>query len=253
MAEAAHSRKKTMRKWIVQFRPKRFQYLLCVLLGCVLVASLMGQDLIGRIVTAIVTSLAFVFTCVSTSPHKRVLFISATVASLFSIYCSLVLTVDLPPFNGTFCQASAKVIAIAFFLFAGNIIFRDVIKAGDVDVNRLCGSVCLYVMIGVVWGQFYQLCSVLDPGCFILDLAKLERHGVLNAYERSNLLNYFSYVTLSTLGYGDISPVSRITRTLAYSEALIGQIYLAILVSRLVGLHIATASTPAIAGGIEDD
>ncbi len=239
------TQKSVISKWSNYFRPRRFQFLLIILLICVLVSPLVGQDAPGRIFAATVTSLAFVQTCFSTSPKRHTLVMSSILAVTFALYCSMVLTIDIAPFNQPFCQASAKIVAIVFYLFSGSIIFRDVIRPGDVDVNKLCGSVCLYFMIGIVWGQFYQLCDVLDPGSFILDLSKLERHGILNAFERSNLLNYFSYVTLSTLGYGDISPVTRLTRTLAITEAILGQIYLAILVSRLVGLHIASGSSPA--------
>ncbi len=233
-----------MDDWFNKFRPRRFEYLLAVLLVSIEITPLVGQDFLGRTFGAIVSSLAFVMTCFSTSPKRRILILCCFIAFAISIFCSMAISVDVPPFNQQFYQASARVLAIGFYFSACLIIFRDVIRAGEVDINKLCGAVCLYVMIGVVWGQFYQLCDVLDPGCFVLDLSKLERHGVLNAFERASLLNYFSYVTLSTLGYGDISPVTRITRTLAYSEAILGQVYMAILVSRLVGLHIAASSSP---------
>ena len=207
-----------------------------------MIAPLLGQDIIGRAFTAIVSSLAFVQTCVSIIPRKRVLIIGGTLAFLLSVFGSLVLIVDTEPFNHYGFQAASRIIAIVFYAFAATIIFRDVIRAGDVDVNKLCGAVCLYLLIGILWGQFYQLAEVLDPNSFYLDLAKMENHGPLTHFEKANLLNYFSYVTLSTLGYGDISPVSRATRTLAWSEALLGQVYMAILVSRLVGLHIASSS-----------
>jgi len=242
MTEAVEAHQSRRLGWFAQMRPKRFQFLLCVFLAYTVVTPVLGQEAPARFLSAIVSCLAFVQTCVSIVPKKRVLLVSGVLAFLLSVYGSLVVAIDHPPFNGMICQASAKVIAILFYSFASVLIFRDVIKEGAVDMNKLCGAVCLYIMIGVLWGQFYQLCDVMDHGCFLLDLSKLERHGALNYFERASLFNYFSFVTLSTLGYGDISPVTRLTRTLAYTEALLGQIYMAVLVSRLVGLHIAAST-----------
>ena len=228
--------------WFAYVRPRRFQILLSIQLIFIIGAPLLGQDLPGRVFTAVVSSLAFVQTCVCIMPRKRVLLIIGSLAFLLSIFGSFVLCVDLPPFNHFGAQVSARVIAILFYSFAAAIIFRDVIRDGAVDINKLCGSICLYLLIGIIWGQFYQLSAICDPGSLFFDMTKLDKHGHITNFERANLLNYFSYVTLSTLGYGDITPVARLTRTLAWSEALLGQIYMAILVSRLVGLHIAFKS-----------
>ncbi|MBX9567654.1 MAG: potassium channel family protein [Candidatus Obscuribacterales bacterium] len=242
MSKLEHTQSHHQPSWFTYIRPRRFQFLLIIQLLFIMIAPLLGQDIVGRAFTAVVSSLAFVQTCVSIIPRKRVLFIGGTLAFLLSALSSLVLIVDTEPFNHFGFQAGARIVAILFYAFAATIIFRDVIRAGDVDVNKLCGAVCLYLLIGILWGQFYQLAEVLDPGSFHLDLTKMESHGPITHFEKANLLNYFSYVTLSTLGYGDISPISRLTRTLAWSEALLGQIYMAILVSRLVGLHIASSS-----------
>ncbi len=229
--------------WFHKMRPRRYQYLLAVLLVCVLLNPIVGQDLGGRIFSAIFFCLALVNTCVATIPRRRVLFVGVLLSFMVAIYGSLVLTVNAPPFNSFLYQTTAKVFAIVLYFLSALVIFRDVIAEGDVDLNKLCGSVCFYLLIGILFGQLYQLLDVVDPGCFYFEMSKLEKHGELSAFERSNLLNYFSYVTLTTLGYGDIQPVARLTRTLAFSEALFSQIYLAILVARLVGLHIAKPSS----------
>jgi hypothetical protein len=231
--------------WFAYIKPRRFQYLLGIFLAYALVTPLLGQDVFARSISAIISSIAMVQTCVSILPKRGVVLAGCSLAFLVSIYGSFVTVANYPPFNGVVCQASVKIISIMFYALAGRLIFLDVIRVGVVDVNKLCGSIVLYILIGVLWGQFYQLCDVLDPGCFLMDLSKLTRHGELNLYERGSLLNYFSFVTLSTLGYGDISPVTRITRTLSYSEAILGQLYIAVLVSRLVGLHIASTTTSA--------
>lgn len=231
------------RTWFTYLRQRRFQFLVLTQLSFVFLAPLMGQDLMGRSFTAIFASLSFVQGCLSIIRRKRVFLTVGAAAFLLSSLGSFTLVADFPPFSELHLQAATRLVSIAFYLVAAIIIFRDVIAPGDVDHNKLCGAVCLYISIGILWGQFYQLAEIMDPNSFYMDLAKLEKHGVIGRFEQANLLNYFSFVTLSTLGYGDISPVSRITRTLAWSEALLGQIYLAILVSRLVGLHLASSGT----------
>lgn len=225
-------------------RPRRFQFLLVILALASFITPLIGKDLIARSISAVISSLAFVQVCVATIPRRRILFSLSFLAVILSVFGSLVISVDSPPFNHNLCQIIARIVAILFYGFGTVLIFRDVIREGEVDLNKLCGAVCLYLLIGILFGQLYQLCDVFDPGSMMIESSKFQMHGEINAFERSNICNYFSFVTLTTLGYGDVQPLSRATRTLAYTEALLGQIYLAILVSRLVGLHIA-ASAPS--------
>jgi voltage-gated potassium channel len=231
--------------WYTCFRPRRFQFLLGIILAQSLISPVLGQSVAARVFGAIVSSLSMVLTCMSIVSRRRVLLTAGLLTYAFSAFASFVTMTDYAPFNGIVCQAISRIIGMFFYLVAAVLIFRDVFRAGDVDVNKLCGSVCIYLLIGVLFGQFYQLCDIVDPGCFVFEMEKLVRHGSLSYFERSHLFNYFSFVTLSTLGYGDISPVTRMTRTLSYTEAILGQLYLAVLVSRLVGLHIAASIPPA--------
>jgi voltage-gated potassium channel len=239
MSESGSPIKKPHSRWFAHVRPRRFQYLLVIFLMHITVSPLMGEGTPARVVTALVSCLAMVQTCVAIIPRRRVLLISSLLALLVSIYGFLANAVHVPPFSLPVFQATFHVITIVFYAFAGIIVFIDVVRAGVVDTNKLCGCICFYILIGVIWGQFYQLCDVLEPRSFIFDMAKVAGHNPLTYFERANLLNYFSFVTLTTLGYGDVSPATRVTRTLAYIQAILGQLYIAILVSRLVGLHIA--------------
>jgi len=94
------------------------------------------------------------------------------------------------------------------------------------------GSICVFILVGICWSIFYFFESVVHPGAF---------SGIDAEFGKSRFtdLLYYSYVTLSTLGYGDITPVTPIARTLAYLEALFGQFYIAILVASFVGMHIS--------------
>ena len=120
----------------------------------------------------------------------------------------------------------------AFLLVAIWCAGRHVIMESDISANRLVGAVCLYLLVGVAWAIAYTVTEMLAPGSF---------HGLtveVNQGWGSNWL-YFSFVTISTLGYGDITPVSPIARMLAYLQAVFGIFYVAILVAGLVGAFIA--------------
>ncbi len=109
---------------------------------------------------------------------------------------------------------------------------RYILFSGSITSNKLVGSICIYMLLGIVWALLYEFLSIIDPGAF---------NGLsLNSNSRDSWnYIYYSFVTLTTLGYGDISPVNHYARALAYLEAICGQIYIAVLVASLVGAHIA--------------
>lgn len=122
--------------------------------------------------------------------------------------------------------------AIASLGLLSVVIGIKVFGAGTATFDRILGAITLYILIGVVWSEAYQLISIYDPGAY----AGIPR-GDMPA-DRSTWL-YFSFVTLTTVGYGDITPVAHAARSLAILEALIGQLYPAIVLARLVSLHSA--------------
>jgi hypothetical protein len=118
-----------------------------------------------------------------------------------------------------------------FVAFIAGLIVRDVLKAERVTWDKIQGAVCAYLLIGVAWALLYAWVEVGDPQAFA-------RSGERAASYTGEPLFYYSFVTLTTLGYGDIAPVSQTARTLSWLEAAFGQIYLVVLVARLVSLHL---------------
>src|SRR5207237_1101211 len=110
-------------------------------------------------------------------------------------------------------------------------LLRFVLRAPSVDVEVLCASISAYLMLGLMWTMAYWLVDQLTPGAFSFNTnaGKQSMNG-FNAF-------YFSFITLSTVGYGDITPVSRIARWLAAMEAMTGLLYVAVLIARLVALY----------------
>ena len=123
----------------------------------------------------------------------------------------------------------------AFLALSAAGALRLVFSAGTVDVNRIMGAVCVYLLLGIMWAIAYAVVYSLDPGAF--SGAIKANVGTWNAQ-----WIYYSFVTLTTLGYGDILPVSATARALAYSQAIFGVFYMAVLVALLVGAYQAEAA-----------
>ena len=120
---------------------------------------------------------------------------------------------------------------ISLLLFTmGTIVLasRQVLMTGSVDGNKIVGSICIFLLLGIVWAEAYLLVERLFPGSIPALSGDNWRAHVQDAL-------YFSYVSLTTLGYGDISPVQPLARYLAYMEAVTGQFYVAIVIASLIG------------------
>jgi hypothetical protein len=120
-----------------------------------------------------------------------------------------------------------------FYIYIAIVLLSYVLKTSQVTGDVLYGAVSIYLFIGGAWYAIYTVIEALHPGSFYIGAA-YNIDGVLN---QSDFL-YYSFATLTTLGYGDITPVTSIARSFAVTEAIIGVMYLAIIISRLVGLYI---------------
>jgi Ion channel len=112
---------------------------------------------------------------------------------------------------------------------------KQTFRPGPVSAHRVMGGVAGYLLIGLIWAFGYKLLMELLPGAIHFQTFI----GGIPTAEPSRLI-YFSFSTLTSVGYGDAYPVHRIARSLATAEALIGQLYPAILIATLVGLSLQT-------------
>jgi hypothetical protein len=125
---------------------------------------------------------------------------------------------------------------ILFLTLTAGGVLANVLRAGRVTPHRIQGAVAAYLLLALIFAFAYSLTEILAPGSFHLPAPIVAAPA---GAERMGELVYFSFVTLTTLGYGDVTPASPSARTLATLEALVGQLYLAILIARLVSLQIA--------------
>ena len=121
--------------------------------------------------------------------------------------------------------------AATFFGVLVWLITARVFRSGGINIYRIYGAVAVYILLGILWGEFYVMAYLLDPSSFYFDPAAQRGEPPISE------LIYFSFSTLTTLGLGDVVPVSAVTRSMVTFEALIGQLYPAVLLARLVTLY----------------
>ena len=119
---------------------------------------------------------------------------------------------------------------LAFMLAAAWLVGSQVLLTGTVDLNIVVGSVALYLLIGLIWSILYTIVlefspdaiNGIDPGMW---------------YDNYPVMTYFSFVTLTTLGFGDMSPATPVAQVIVILEAITGMFYLAVIVASLIGAH----------------
>jgi voltage-gated potassium channel len=215
----------------------RYVILLASLIVLVTVRPLLvGQYVQGQWVESIAGLLILVF---AASVRPRV-FVIATVLFAVALGSSIVLLVTWSETAATrhlvltVCTVAAVIVFLGFIC---GVILYDVLVRMPVTWNTVCGSLCVYLLGGAICAYLYMLIYLTDPTSFagaypaaaIASLDALDRHMAV--------FTYYSFATLATLGMGDITPRSALTRTLSWMEAVLGQIYLAVLVARLIALQ----------------
>src|SRR5262245_29244330 len=128
---------------------------------------------------------------------------------------------------------AARVFRLVFLGYVIGLVFRRVLGDRDVTLDTVAGAACVYMLIGVVWGDLFILLQSWRPDAFHIPARWIEGTG--RSLESS--LTYFSFSTLTTVGYGDIHPNDPAAGSLCAAEGIVGQLYLAIMIARLVGLH----------------
>jgi len=122
---------------------------------------------------------------------------------------------------------------LSFFISTALRTAKQVLFTGDIDGNKILGAICLYLLMGLIWAVLYTLVQL----SFVDAFTNTSNHSAWFTLFPEFI--YFSFVTITTLGFGDISPLLPISRFLVYFEAIVGQFYLAILVASLVGSHMS--------------
>ena len=134
-----------------------------------------------------------------------------------------------PVWSGSVLDEVSAVILVICTLYLAGVLLASVVRAKSVTSDVLSGAIAVYFLIGIAWAVIYALIEGLSPGSFAV--ADASRGTIWDQ------LLYFSFTTLTTLGYGDIAPLTPVARIWTVFEAICGTLFLAVLVSRLVGLY----------------
>ena len=197
---------------------------LVTLVTLLLVSPLVDDDRSGGIVLSVLFSVALIVGAVVVSRIQRDRYVILALSAPW-----LYLTWLHPAWSGSTVDEIAGALLAACTFYMAVVLLRNVVTARVVTGDVICGAIAVYLLMGVAWAVIYVLLEGLSPGSF--GLGDSSRGTVWDQ------LLYFSFATLTTLGYGDISPLSPLARIWAVFEAVCGTLFLAVLIARLVGVY----------------
>jgi hypothetical protein len=187
-----------------------------------------------RLLTDLVSTAVLIFAVSSVSGKRRllvvfsVLAISAISAMWYAYW-----------FPGYSIAVAANLIDLLFLILVVAAILAHVFSSRRITRETIAGAICAYLLIGAMWANVFSIVENVTPGSFADNSIEADAaSGPEPIRDQANRFTYFSFVTLTTLGYGDITPVTRPAKNLAALEAIFGQLYLAVLIARLIGQQV---------------
>ena len=149
----------------------------------------------------------------------------------FTLAIPSIVTVWLRELTGGIAlEITSSVLTTLFFGYAVIVLLAFILNNTRVTHNVIYAALIGYLIMGLMWASIYSLIDTITPGSFKALQSSIDNPRLIYLY--------FSYVTLTTLGYGDISPLTAPAYSFSILEAIIGQIYLTVLIARLVAMHI---------------
>jgi len=209
----------------------RFSAMLAALAALFLISPLIpgDQGLSDKIFGGFI--LVVLVSCLRAISQSRRFLIFMGVFTLLNLGIgSFEIFTDLEPYE---FRTMVLVVRILYFLVVFFSIMRYVLDSSPVSGDKICGAISAYMIMGITWTTVYTLFHHLDPNSFKVSEALLSPDTI-----NSTWAFYFSFTTLTTLGYGDITPLTAGVQSYAIMEAACGQIFLAVIIARLIALHI---------------
>ena len=180
---------------------------------------------------SIMYSLVFIATVITTDRNQNLFLILAILAAVIQ-WVSVVFR-----FSAVF--GISAIANLIFFTMSVGSVIRQVSSAKDVTVRVILESIIGYLLVGLIFSMFVSFIMAFDPGAF--SFSKIEAPDVTNPSHLSDII-YFSFITLCTVGYGDVVPLEPYSRSLTVLISVTGQLYIAVIIALLVGKYAAQRS-----------
>lgn len=208
---------------------KRFFILLCLILGLLVLVPILNRFTAIRIFLDIFLTAIFISMVYVISPKKG-----------FFIAGVLLVVVMLVSFwlqhyiQHKGLAAISMIFGVFFIGLVIASILGSILKAEEVNQEIIYMAILLYLLAALMWAFLYTFLELVDPASFNIDLDHPKRYLLE--------FQYYSFVTITTVGYGDITPVTDVAKAFSVLEAICGQLYLVVAVAGLVGMHVSTKS-----------
>jgi hypothetical protein len=218
-----------------QYRPRRFLVLLVTLVLLLVVQPMVRGFSVRTPVFDVLYSLVLVAAILSLCERRwpRTAALVLGVPALLGKWLAYLFAST----GDDFLILSDHFVEVLFLVFVAAMILRSILTQGNISLDSIFGTVCAYMLLGMAWGTFYSAIEVIKPNSFHSSGELAE--ALKSPGTREPVLIYYSFVTLTTVGYGDITPLSPPARTLSWLEAMMGQFYIAVLVASLVGIRVS--------------
>jgi hypothetical protein len=223
--------------YLNRLRQRKYLILLMTLVATIVVQPLPHGFLAGQMISTVLRSLVVVTVLfiVFQRRHVRLVLLLIGLPVVASNWAYFTLPERFEPglavIHHTFL--------VAFLGFAVAVTLRRIFEQKVVGSDDVLGAMCGYLLAGIAWGSLYLLVESLVPGSFNVDQAIAGQ--LRDWYSRQSLFDYYSLLTLTTIGYGNITPIRPPAISLTWIEAMFGQFYIAVIVAQLVGLRLAEA------------
>ena len=209
-------------------KPSRFSYLFATLISLIVLFPYLAKTGLSTVIFRLLSALTFVAAVYAVSDKR-----AQWITGLFLALPTAILNTWFTFHPGSSSLAVISLVSTLMFLcFTLITLLRAVLRAETVTRDTIYGALSVYLLMAFVWGIAYLLLETLQPGGLSMDIARHPNHKV-DWFD----CMFYSFVTLTSLGYGDMVPISPQCRSLSVLEAVSGIMYVAVLVARLVGLY----------------
>jgi len=221
--------KRTFDTYLREVSERRFLILLVLILSLLVLTPFLDDFVRTRILMDVFLTAIFgaiIFAIRSKRSH--------VIIASFLVLPLIISTWSIYFVEFTHMSLLTRIFGALFFAYAVALILQIIARSNEITRETIYAAIVAYLLIALMWAFLYMVLEVLAPGSFSFPERAIRTDTMR--------FEYFSFVTITTLGYGDIAPLTNKASALVLLEALIGQVYLVVLVAWLVGMHVSRRS-----------